>query len=186
MFMLPPIPLDSLALIRRFYPDDGPLRRLLVEHSRAVARRALHIAGKHPELRLDTHFLFHAAMLHDIGICHTDAAGIHCHGTQPYLLHGAIGAAMLRNEGLEAYARVCERHTGTGLTADQITAQGLPLPARDLCPETEEEQVVCYADKFYSKSHPERTKTVAQAAASLARFGEEGVHKFLAWAERYE
>ena len=92
----------------------------------------------------------------------------------------------LRGEGMECEARVCERHTGTGLTAQQIAEQGLPLPAIDLLPETEEEQVICYADKFYSKSHPERERTVEQTAESLKKFGEAGVLKFLAWAKKYE
>ncbi len=184
--MLLPPQFDSLALIRRYYPDDGPLRWLLVEHSLSVARRALHIAGRHPELHADTRFLFHAAMLHDIGIFQTDAPVIHCHGTQPYLLHGRLGAEMLRREGLEALARVCERHTGTGLTAEHIRTQRLPLPARDFSPESEEEQIICYADKFFSKTHPERTRSVAEAAGKLAKFGQAGVRKFLRWAEKYE
>ena len=78
------------------------------------------------------------------------------------------------------------RHAATGLTAQQIAEQGLPLPAIDLMPETEEEQVICYADKFYSKSHPERERTVEQTAESLKKFGEAGVLKFLAWAKKYE
>lgn len=178
--------MDSLSIIQKYYPQDNALRQLLIRHSRCVAERALVIAERHPELRLDTHFLFHAAMLHDIGIYLTDAPGIHCHGTQPYLLHGRLGAELLRQEGLENYARVCERHTGTGLTAKQIIVQNLPLPATDFCPETEEEQVICYADKFYSKSHPEHTKSINQATQSLAKFGKAGVEKFLAWTNRYE
>ena len=178
--------MDSFAIIRKYYTEDTPLRRLLIAHSRCVARRALHIAGQHPELHADTHFLFHAAMFHDIGIFLTDAPGIHCFGTAPYLLHGRLGAELLRKEGLERYARVCERHTGTGLTKEQIIAQALPLPPQDFCPQTEEECIICYADKFYSKSHPERTKTVEQAALSLQKFGEDGVRKFLSWARRYD
>ncbi len=65
-----------------------------------------------------------------------------------------------------------ERHTGTGLPG--------------LEPETLEEQIVCYADKFYSKSSPDRVRTVAEAAQSLEKFGEPGVRKFLEWAARFE
>jgi uncharacterized protein len=49
-----------------------------------------------------------------------------------------------------------------------------------------EEQLVCYADKFYSKSRPDRELSVEQTAESLRRFGEEGVEKFLAWARLFE
>ena len=53
-------------------------------------------------------------------------------------------------------------------------------------PETLEEQIVCYADKFYSKSNPDHVRTVEETAQSLAKFGQAGVEKFLAWAEKFE
>ena len=173
-------------LILKYYPDDTPLRRLLLHHSEQVAQRALLICDRHPELGLNREFLREAALIHDIGIFLTDAPGIHCHGTLPYLTHGVQGAALMRKEGREDLARVCERHTGTGLTAENIRQQGLPLPETDLLPETWEEQVVCYADKFYSKSHPERERTVEQTAKSLEKFGAEGVKKFMTWAVLFE
>jgi uncharacterized protein len=78
-------------------------------------------------------------------------------------------------------ARICERHTGTGLTAAQIQERGLPLPPRDYCPETLEEQVVCYADKFYSKSHPDKAKSIERVITSLEKFGHDGVEIFQKW-----
>lgn len=185
-------------IIDKFYPADDNLRRLLLHHSRQVADRALAIVSRHPEFDVDPAFVEDAAMLHDVGICLTDAPGIHCHGTEPYLLHGRLGAELLRSEAaagatpedkrqlLERLARVCERHTGTGLTAANIREQHLPLPEQDFMPETLAEQIVCYADKFYSKSHPERERTIEQTAQSLEKFGHEGVEKFLRWAEKFE
>lgn len=126
-------------------------------------------------------------MLHDIGIRWCHAPAIHCHGDQPYILHGTLGADLLRREGWPRHALVCERHTGTGITRQQIVAQQLPLDLdRSYEPQTLEEQLVCYADKFYSKSHPERVLTVVEAAKSLERFGHEGVARFLDWAARFE
>ena len=119
---------DPLSLIRKYYPEDNELRRILLTHSESVARKALDVAERHPELALDRTFLHDAALLHDVGIFLTDAPGIHCHGTEPYLMHGYLGAQLMRREGLPAIARVCERHTGTGLTAAAIAQQGLPLP----------------------------------------------------------
>ena len=125
-------------------------------------------------------------MLHDIGVYQCDAPSIHCHGTEPYIRHGVIGAELLRQEGYERHARVAERHTGTGLTLQQIERQNLPLPHQDYQPQTLEEEMVCYADKFYSKSPPERVRTVLEAAQSLEKFGREGVDKFLMWAKKFE
>ena len=93
---------------------------------------------------------------------------------------------MLRSEGYERHARVAERHTGTGLTLQQIEKRQLPLPHQDFSPETLEEQIVCYADKFYSKSSPDCVRSVAEAAQSLEKFGSDGVRKFLEWATRFE
>ena len=173
--------MDYIKLIEKFYAPGTELYDILLTHSRAVAQRALHIVATHPGLGADAAFVEEAAMLHDIGIVRCDAPGICCHGTEPYIRHGIIGAAMLRAEGLERYARVCERHTGAGLSLRDIESQNLPLPHRDFLPETIEEQIICYADKFYSKSHTDRTKTLAQAEKSIARFGEEGLQRFLAW-----
>lgn len=173
--------MDPIAIINRYYKGQDELLALLLRHSRDVAGRALAIARLHPELRLDLPFIEEAAMLHDIGIVRTDAPGIHCHGTEPYICHGHIGAEILRAEGLPRHARVAERHTGTGLTRQMIEANSLPLPPHDFLPETLEEQLVCYADKFYSKSHPDRVRSLADTERSLAKFGEAGVRKFRAW-----
>ena len=178
--------MDYQKIIDKYYPEDNALKQLLMTHSRQVADRCLKIAKAHPELRLDAEFLEEAAMLHDIGIFRCDAPGIQCFGTEPYIRHGIIGAEILRQEGWERHALVCERHTGTGLSKWDIEQQQLPLPHKEFMPISLEEQVVCYADKFYSKSHLEREKTVEQAARSLAKFGSEGVERFRKWAQMFE
>ena len=174
-------------IIDKYYGGCGALRHILLTHSQSVTQRALRIAAMHPELNIDTDFVRNAAMLHDIGIVRVDAPGIECHGTEPYIRHGVCGAEMLRAEGLpESYARVCERHTGAGLTLDDIVSQNLPLPNHDLQPETIEEKLICYADKFYSKSHLDRCKTLPQAEKTISRFGNEGLQRFLQWERMFE
>jgi uncharacterized protein len=179
--------MDYQSIIDKYYPSENELRRILLIHSRQVADRCLKIAKTHPELRLDEEFLEEAAMLHDIGIYRCNAPSIQCFGTEPYICHGVIGGQILREEGWERHALVCERHTGTGLSREQILRQQLPLsPDGHYEPEALEEQVVCYADKFYSKTHPEQERTVVEAAQSLEKFGEEGVNRFLGWAKNFE
>ena len=153
------------AIIDKYYPEENELKHILLVHSRSVADKALMVAERHPELHLDCQFLEEAAMLHDIGIIRCDAPGIQCFGSEPYICH----------------ARVCERHTGAGITREQIINQHLPLPEQDFLPETMEEKVICYADKFFSKTHLDKEKTVEQAERSLAKFGEEGVLRFREW-----
>lgn len=164
--------MDYISIINKYYPNDDELRQLLLKHSRQVADRCMQIVRKHKELSVDVQFLEEAAMLHDIGIFKCDAPSIYCMGTEPYIKHGPIGGELLRVEGFPRHARVAERHTGTGLPGYE--------------PETLEEQIICYADKFYSKSSPDRVRTVAEAAQSLEKFGAAGVRKFLDWATRFE
>ena len=178
--------MDILKIIDKYYKENVALRDILLIHSRAVTKRALIIAEHHPELNLDKDFISEAAMLHDIGIVCCNAPAIHCFGTEPYIRHGLAGAEMLRREGLERHARVCERHTGAGLPLDEIIDQNLPLPHRDFQPETLEEQVICYADKFYSKTLLEHEKTLEEAERSLMKFGMAGVERFRHWAELFE
>lgn len=173
------------SIIDKHYPEDNELKRLLLRHSRDVANLALKLASRHPELPIDRTFLEEAAMLHDIGICLTDAPGIHCHGTDPYILHGIDGARLMREEGFPRHARVCERHTGAGITAAEVRRQGLPMPEQDYLPETLEEQLVCYADKFFSKSSPDQMKTVERAERSVAKHGDDGLLRFRAWEQLF-
>jgi uncharacterized protein len=179
--------MDYQSIIDKYYPEANALRDILLTHSRQVADRCLKIAKAHPELRLDVEFLEEAAMLHDIGIFRCDAPGIQCFGTEPYICHGIIGGQLLREAGWVRHAQVCERHTGTGISREQIIRQQLPMPPEGRYePEALEEQVVCYADKFYSKTHLDRERTVLEAAQSLEKFGEEGVKRFLGWAKMFE
>lgn len=174
-----------MRVIDKYYSDNPPLRDLLILHSRLVADKALKVAAAHPELGLDVQFVEEAAMLHDIGIFLTDAAPIHCFGKYHYLCHGYLGADLLREEGLPRHALVAERHTGTGLTLKQILERDLPVPHRDMIPESLEEKVVCFADKFYSKTRPTEEKTVEQAIHSLEKFGPEGVEIFKGWCRQF-
>ena len=173
-------------LIDKYYPEDNELRHILINHSQSVARKALQIVSSHPELHLDAQFVEEAAMLHDLGIFRTDAPGIQCFGSEPYICHGRLGAEILRKEGYERHARVCERHTGAGITCKEIIAQGLPLPHQDFLPETMEEKVICYADKFFSKTHLDREKSIEKAEKRLAKFGEDGVMRFREWERMFE
>ena len=179
--------MDYQTIINKYYgEDDSILKTILMKHSQSVAQRALQIVSHHPELHLDRQFVEEAAMLHDIGICRCHAPSIECFGTADYILHGRMGAEILRKEGYPRHARVCERHTGAGLTREDIERQQLPLPAQDFLPETLEEKLICYVDKFYSKTHLDKEKTIEEAARSLAKFGEDGVKRFREWIALFE
>ncbi len=167
------------SVIRKYYEEGSSLLDLLLTHSEMVARKALAVADA-AKLDIDHEFVYNAAMLHDIGIFKCDASGIYCYGNEPYIRHGVIGAELLRQDGVdEAYARVCERHTGAGLTAKEIAETGMPLPHKDFLPESLEEKLICYADKFYSKSgDPTEEKSLDRVRKSMAKFGPDSLARF--------
>ena len=148
-------------------------------HSRLVADKALECARRR-NIDVDLLFVEEAALLHDIGIFACDAPDICCHGTLPYICHGIEGCRILRLEGFPRHALVCERHTGAGLTIDDIRSQSLPLPLRDMTPQSLEEKLICYADKFFSKSGDiYKEKSLDKVIRSMIRHGEETLHRFL-------
>ena len=171
------------TIINKYYPDENLLRNILLTHSEQVAKKALEIAEAHPKLPIDIQFLEEASLLHDIGIFLCDAPAIQCFGTYRYICHGYLGAELMRREGYERHALVCERHTGAGLSLLQIQAQDLPVPHRDMLPLSLEEQLICFADKFFSKTRLAKEKTIEQARKSLLKFGEEGVERFDHWCQ---
>ena len=177
--------MDAKAILLKYYAEDSDLFRLLWRHSMQVAERVKRIADNISE-PVDIEFAYNAALIHDIGIFKTHAPSIFCEGHEPYLLHGIIGGEIMRAEGYDKYALVCERHTGAGLSAKEIETQGLPLPRRNFIPLTIEEQLVCYADNFYSKSNPDKEKTPAEILRSMQKFGPEQASRFTAMARRFE
>ena len=173
--------MEPLTIIEHFYPEDTPLRRLLLKHSAQVRDKTLEILAlpANAALGLDRETVVHGAMLHDLGVGRCHAPSILCNGTEHYLRHGLVGAQMLREYAaqhhldLEKYARICERHTGAGLAAAEIAAQQLPLPQQDFLPETPEEKLVCLADKFFSKSGDMLEKPIGRVWTSLDKFGQD-------------
>ena len=170
--------MNPYEIIDKYYPENTQQRQILVIHSLAVSGKAMKMLDAHPELRLNRSFVKEAALLHDIGIFQTDAPTIQCFGTHPYIAHGYLGAEILRAEGFPQHALVCERHTGAGLSCEEIVAQQLPLPHRDMLPVSLEEKIICYADKFFSKSHIQRIKTVDGIRKSMKKFGEAQLRRF--------
>ncbi len=177
--------MNPLEIIERYYTPGTELYKILVDHSRSVTQKALSIAEKHPELDIDMLFVSEAGMLHDIGIFETDAPSINCFGKYPYIAHGFLGADLLRKEGYSRHALVCERHTGAGLLLDEIVSQNLPLPHRDMVPVSIEEQVICFADCFYSKTHLGEEKSTDKIIKSMSKYGKRSVMQFQKWCERF-
>ena len=172
--------MDCIQLIDRYYAAQPELREILVRHSTQVRDRALRIVDAHPEWQVDRDFVAEGSMLHDIGILYCNAPGIHCVGTHPYIEHGYLGAELLRQEGFPRHALVAERHTGSGITMEQVIQEDLQIPWQDYLPVSLEEKIICYADKFYSKSNLERVLHIDDARRKLWKYGHDAI---LRWEE---
>lgn len=179
--------MDPLALIAKYYAPGTKAHDLLVRHSSMVAAKALRIAERVRRLGPDLDFIREAALLHDIGVLFTDQPAIGCYGDKPYVCHGYLGRALLEDEGFPRHGLVCERHVGLGITREEILAKGLPLPVRDMVPITLEEEIICYADKFFSKNaeYLLSEKPVETIRKGIARYGQEKVRQWDAWVAKF-
>lgn len=181
--------MNPFSLLEKYYGPGTQALRIVTEHSRLVAAKAVLIAEALPaSLEIDLKFVEEAALLHDIGVCRTNSPGIGCHGKEPYIRHGIIGREILESEGFPRHALVCERHIGVGLTAEDILQQQLPLPLRNMSPRSREERVICFADLFYSKKAREETqeKSVDQVRRNLEQFGSHKVLIFDEWCREFK
>jgi uncharacterized protein len=175
--------MDPKTIIEKYYKERTKLYDIYMSHVTDVTTKALSIAHKHPELAVDLKFLEEAGMLHDIAIFKTKAPHIACEGTLPYICHGYLGRELLTLEGYPKHGKVCERHTGTGLSLETIINRKLPVPHRDMRPETLEEKIICFADKFFSKSQLGREKPLKKVRQGLSRHGWHQVELFDEWCE---
>jgi uncharacterized protein len=172
--------MDPLQIIRKYAPFGSLTYGMLVEHSLAVMEKAISVAESVKHLHPDRGFIREAAMLHDIGIVLVNEPRLGCGGNEPYICHGYLGRQLLEQEGYPLHALVCERHIGTGLTVNDIDAQSLPLPRRDMRPISIEEKIICYADKFFSKRicQIRVEKSISEVHVEIEKFGVDRLKAF--------
>lgn len=165
---------QQIKQLHRNYATSDKAFDLVYTHCRIVAEisRQL-IAKKH--LAVDNNIVRVGALLHDIGayrFINTDGTT-----SKHYVRHGIVGSHILASEKLpEAICRIAERHTGVGLSQEDILRQKLPLPSKDYLPQTTEEKLVLYSDKFHSKEP--RFNSFEYYRRYVARWGKEKSTKF--------
>lgn len=164
-----------LEIIEKYYPPGSASYSIFMPHSRVVTDLALRIARMNPQFHADEEIIEFGGMLHDVGILFTDAPEIGCFGDLPYIAHGYKGRELLEKEGLPAIAPICERHIGVGISIADIEMHNLPLPKREMTPKSIEEIIICYADKFYSKSAKNllQPKPLHKVKKSISKYGED-------------
>ena len=111
----------------------------IIEHSLKVRRKALEIGRRLLKrgFKVDLELLEIGSYLHDIGRSVTQD-----------VRHGIESGKILRKLNFpERVIRMVERHVGAGITAEE--AGKLGLPNKNFVPETLEEKILSYADKFF-------------------------------------
>jgi uncharacterized protein len=176
--MLVPDDAAILALHERHAPTPEALDAVYT-HCRIVCQIAEQLHAR-PGTDADLSLVRAGALLHDVGVYRLyDAAGRL--DQAGYIRHGLLGYELLHSEGLpEEVCRFAVRHTGVGLTREDVLRQRLPLPPADYVAETPEEALVMYADKFHTKTAPPAFLTPAAYAAYVRRFGADKVAAFAA------
>ena len=177
--------MEPEKIIKKYYDSATLLYHILIVHGSLVAEKSLEIAQRVRFLDPDTQFIREAAMLHDIGIFLTNEPIIGCYGESPYICHGYLGRELLEHEGLSQHALVCERHIGVGITAEEISGKRLPLPERNMEPVTLEEQIISFADKFFSKTYLNKEKSLEQIRSQIRTYGEDKLQRFDEWSTKF-
>jgi uncharacterized protein len=176
--------MDPLKIIAKYYEKDSEAYHILVVHSTMVMKKALAVAKKYqknnPSVEIDMQLIEEAAMLHDIGCYLTCSKSLGAVGGKPYICHGTLGREILEREGLKKHALICERHVGVGITKKEIIQKKFPLPQREMVPITIEEEIVSYADNFFSKRKEtlRKEKSIDEIRKAFAPLGENKVKLF--------
>lgn len=137
-------------LHRRYAKSDAAFQ-LVFTHCEIVWELSRQLI-KNNDLVVNDHFIRAACLLHDIGayLLIDEAGNI---DERNYIKHGPIGYVLLKSENFpEQLCRIAERHTGVGISKNEVKKKKLPLPLRDYIAETPEERLIMYADKYHSKT----------------------------------
>ncbi len=178
---------DYFKIIHKYILPESFTYRVYIPHVSLVTAKALKIAKQLGLSYEQQIFIEEAAMLHDIGIVKVKGYSPSSDGNLPYICHAPIGRKILEHEELPKHALVAERHIGVGISKQEIIASQLPLPHRDMLPESIEEKVICWADLFFGKD-PEKLwleKSLHDVQKKVEKYGERQMKVFREWLEEF-
>jgi uncharacterized protein len=183
--------LDYFALINEYYQPGTRAYKIFVVHAILVTNKALAIARKLGLSEKEQQFIEEAAMLHDLGVFKVNSPKMDCVGELPYICHGIIGQEILLKHELPRHASVAANHVGVGFTKEEIVSRELPLPHQDLLPTNLAEEIITYADMFFSKREATlwQEDSVAEVEKDIASFpsaNDRMLQTFRDWFRRFE
>ena len=164
-------------LLHRKYAPNEKLFSSVFTHCQIIEEIAAQLIEK-KELDVNNAFVRAACFLHDLGVYALFDKDGNKIASYNYMNHGIRGEEILRNENLAPeLARIASHHLGVGFTEEDIRKQGLPFD-RSYMPETQEERLITYADKFHSKTTPPHFNTYESFRSYAATFDPEIAKRF--------
>src|SRR5208282_4719842 len=124
---------QALALHRKYGSNDR-----IVGHCQACAKISKELARRAVERgqRVNEEATFAGALLHDIGRSQIQTVD-----------HGYVGAGIVEKEGVDlVVVEIVRRHVGAGISPEEALTLG--FPPGDYIPRTQEQKIVCFADKL--------------------------------------
>jgi uncharacterized protein len=175
---------DEIQDLHRRCAPTPEAFELVHTHCEIVRRIAEQLLARRDH-GLDAELVRVGCLLHDIGVYRLfDGTGALDHSG--YIRHGVLGRDLLQELGFdERLWGFCARHIGMGLTREDVCRQGLPIPVADYLPESGEEELVMYADKFHRKTSPPVFMTADSCAITVRRFGDDKARRFAASLDRF-
>ena len=167
--------IEEIKLMHQKYAPSQLTFDIVFTHCQIVHDIADQIMnGK--QLQVNKDLVNAGALLHDIGAYKLiDENGMF--DKVNYIRHGIEGYKILLQEGMpEEMCRIAERHTGVGVTKEDILQRKILIPLKDYVAETMEEKLVMYADKFHSKTP--KFNSYATYSVYVQQFGQDKVDKF--------
>jgi uncharacterized protein len=135
---------DVIALHKKYAPSDAAYK-MVFTHCKIVGDITEHLI-ENSSLDIDRETAIAGALLHDIGVYRYFDKQDNLLLGKKSVAHGLDSEEILKNEGLpESIWRIGSHHTGIYLSEEDVINQKLPMPAKDYCPETDEELIVMYA-----------------------------------------
>ncbi|MDD3263989.1 MAG: HD domain-containing protein [Candidatus Nanoarchaeia archaeon] len=180
--------MNPYKLIEKIYKNNEIAKNILITHSNQVKNKAIEIALNYQKKfnkKINMKLIENGSILHDIGIIKINEKRFNCFGKKKYINHGYEGFKILLLRFHPKIAFISLRHTGSGISRKEIIEENLQLPKINMIPKTIEEEIICLADKFYSKSKLDSEHTIEEILDEIKRYGEESHKRILYLINKY-
>jgi uncharacterized protein len=160
------VKIKKIKEIHKKYAQDEKILNIVWQHSVDVCDLALTIADnlKKKGIEINKNLIKEGALLHDIGVYLVKK-------DKNYWKHGEKGYLICKKEKLDnSIARICQTHVGVGI------GDNIPISL--------EEEIVSYADQFYSKFPPRKEK-LAKIRKEVVKYGKNNLAIFDRWHKKF-